>query len=175
MTPEERENQLYKSGKRVLIDTEEQILIKKFNELFINKNIDALDIGCGSGEMMEVLNSFGSRTFGIDFSKAIEICKKKLAANQADLDTGIKFDDDQFDVVWAGDVLEHVFDPMYLLKEIRRVLKKDGCLFFSIPNDLHISKRILTLLGGSYQHSAYKIRGIQASYIFFIKPFKIFL
>ena len=78
MTPEERENQLYKSGKRVLIDTEEQILIKKFNELFINKNIDALDIGCGSGEMMEVLNSFGSRTFGIDFSKeAIEICKKK--------------------------------------------------------------------------------------------------
>ena len=78
MTPEERENLLYRSGKRVLIDKEEQILIKKFNELFINKSIDALDIGCGSGEMMEVLNNFGSRTFGIDFSKeAIEICKKK--------------------------------------------------------------------------------------------------
>lgn len=169
MTPDERENLLYRSGKRVLIDKEEQILIKKFNELFINKSIDTLDIGCGSGEMMEVLNNFGSRTFGIDFSKeAIEICKKKkLNANQADLDTGIKFDDDQFDLVWAGDVLEHVFDPMYLLKEIRRVLKKDGYLFFSIPNDLHISKRILTLLGGSYQHSAYKKSGAYKHHTFF--------
>ena len=53
MTPQEREDLLYKSGKRVLIDKDEQILIKKFNELFINKSIDALDIGCGSGEMMK--------------------------------------------------------------------------------------------------------------------------
>ena len=169
MTPQEREDLIYKSGKRVLIDKDEQILIKKFNELFINKSIDALDIGCGSGEMMEILNSFGSKTYGIDFSKeAIEICKKKkLAVNQTDLDTGIKFDDDQFDLVWAGDVLEHVFDPMYLLKEIRRVLKKDGYLFFSIPNDLHFSKRILTLLGNSYQHSAYKKSGAYKHHTFF--------
>ena len=46
--------------------------------------------------------------------------KAKLAKRKS-ASGGIKFDDDQFDLVWAGDVLEHVFDPMYLLKEIRRV------------------------------------------------------
>ena len=158
MTPQEREELLYRSGKRVFIDSEEKILLNKFNKLFTDKNIEILDIGCGSGEIMEELNNYGSKTYGIDFSKeAIQICeKKKLNAKQGDLDTGIEFDDNKFDLVWAGDVLEHVFDPMYLLREIRRVLKKNGYLFFSIPNDLHVSKRFLTLLGESYQHSAYK-------------------
>ena len=158
MTPQEREELLYRSGKRVFIDNEEKILLNKFNKLFTDKNVEILDIGCGSGEIMEALNSYGSKTHGIDFSKeAIQICEKKnLMAKQGDLDTGIKFNDNKFDLVWAGDVLEHVFDPIYLLKEIRRVLKKNGYLFFSIPNDLHISKRLLTLFGESYQHSAYK-------------------
>ena len=158
MTPQDREDLLYRSGKRVFIDNEEKVLFEKFDKLYPNKKIEALDIGCGSGEIMEILNSYGTITKGIDFSKeAIQVCKsKKLLAEQGDLDAGIKFDDNTFDLVWAGDVLEHVFDPMFLLKEIRRVLKKDGYLFFSIPNDLHISKRFLTLLGESYQYSAYK-------------------
>jgi len=158
MTPQDREDLLYKSGKRVFIDGEEKILFNKFDKLFPNKNIQALDIGCGSGEIMEALNSYGVTTKGIDFSKeAIQVCQsKKLSAQQGDLDSGIEFDDNIFDLVWAGDVLEHVFDPMFLLKEIRRVLKKDGYLFFSIPNDLHIAKRFQTLFGESYQHSAYK-------------------
>ena len=149
---------MYFFSNKVFIDSEEKILLNKFNKLFTDKNIEILDIGCGSGEIMEELNNYGSKTYGIDFSKeAIQICeKKKLNAKQGDLDTGIEFDDNKFDLVWAGDVLEHVFDPMYLLREIRRVLKKNGYLFFSIPNDLHVSKRFLTLLGESYQHSAYK-------------------
>ena len=131
MTPQEREELLYRSGKRVFIDSEEKILLNKFNKLFTDKNIEILDIGCGSGEIMEELNNYGSKTYGIDFSKeAIQICEKKLNAKQGDLDTGIEFDDNKFDLVWAGDVLEHVFDPMYLLREIRRVLKKNGYLFF---------------------------------------------
>lgn len=158
MTPQEREDSLYKSGKRVQIEGEEICLFKIFEKIFSNKNIKALDIGCGSGEIMEKLNSYGATTHGIDFSnEAVEVCKeKKLSVHQADLDQGIKFHDNEFELVWAGDVLEHVFDPMYLLREIRRVLKKDGYLFFSVPNDLHVSKRILTLMGESYQYNAYK-------------------
>ncbi len=158
MTPKDREDLLYRSGKRVFIDNEEKILFEKFDKLFSNKKIQALDIGCGTGEIMEELNSYGVTTRGIDFSKeAIQLCQsKKLLAQQGDLDSGIEFNKDMFDLIWAGDVLEHVFDPIFLLKEIRRVLKKDGYLFFSIPNDLHVSKRLQTLFGVSYQHSAYK-------------------
>ena len=41
MTPQDREDLLYKSGKRVFIDGEEKILFNKFDKLFPNKNIQA--------------------------------------------------------------------------------------------------------------------------------------
>ena len=78
MKPQDRENILYKTGKRVQINEEEKILIKKFEKLYTNKKIKALDVGCGSGEIMEILNNYGCITMGIDFSsEAINICKKK--------------------------------------------------------------------------------------------------
>ena len=169
MKPQDRENILYKTGKRVQINEEEKILIKKFEELYTNKKIKALDVGCGSGEIMEILNNYGCITMGIDFSsEAINICKKKnLDAKQADLDSGINIDDNFFDMVWAGDVIEHVFDPLFLIKELSRIIKTNGYIFFSIPNDLHFSKRIITLMGESYQYSYYKKFGIYKHHSFF--------
>ena len=118
---------------------------------------------------MEKLNNLNAVTHGIDFSdEAINICKdKKLNASVGDLDSGIYFQNSYFEAVWAGDVLEHVFDPMYLIEEISRVLKKKGFLFFSIPNDLHLSKRLTVLFGQSFQQSYYEKLNIYKHHTFF--------
>ncbi len=44
------------------------------------------------------------------------------------------FQDKQFDTVLAGDVIEHLENPSMFLREINRVLKKDGKLLLSTPN-----------------------------------------
>ena len=171
MRPDERENSLYRSGKRVQINTEEKILLNYLKKLIKpeTKKSFALDIGCGSGEIMEILNSYGLISEGIDFSsEAVNLCiSKGLSAMHLDLDDGIPKKNNNYDLVWAGDVIEHVFDPQYLIKEIDRILLKDGYLFFSIPNDLHISKRLTTLFGESYQLSYYKKFGIYKHHTFF--------
>lgn len=46
----------------------------------------------------------------------------------------LPFDDDSFDVVWAGEVIEHVQDGLGLLAEIHRVLGRRGRLLASTPD-----------------------------------------
>lgn len=46
----------------------------------------------------------------------------------------LPFDDDSFDVVWAGEVIEHVQDGLGLMAEIHRVLRRRGRLLVSTPD-----------------------------------------
>lgn len=44
------------------------------------------------------------------------------------------FEEDYFDIVTMTDVLEHISEPRPILKDIRRIMKKDGILFIKVPN-----------------------------------------
>ena len=44
-----------------------------------------------------------------------------------------ELDDAGFDVVWAGEVIEHVTDTAAWLSEVRRVLRSGGSLLLSTP------------------------------------------
>ena len=60
----------------------------------------------------------------------------------------LPFKDDFFDIVTIFDVTEHLLGgPLYLLKEIFRILKKGGKILLSGPNSLYILRRIRLLLG----------------------------
>ncbi|MFX0197072.1 MAG: hypothetical protein ACFFCW_13175, partial [Candidatus Hodarchaeota archaeon] len=59
-------------------------------------------------------------------------------------------------IVWAGDIIEHLFDPIFVLKEVNRVLVPGGLLLATIPYDLKLSNRLRILLGRSYQESVYR-------------------
>ena len=157
MDSKQRENLLYSEGKRCKIDIEERFILNKISTYAQIKN-DFLDIGCGSGEITQEVKNMGFNTIGLDFSdKAIEIAKKKnLNALVHDLDKGLPFEDNKFDIILAGDVIEHIFDPIFVFKEVKRVLKPDGIFFASIPYDLNWKVRLKTLLGISYQEGVYK-------------------
>jgi ubiquinone/menaquinone biosynthesis C-methylase UbiE len=113
-------------------------------ESFVIKG-DFLDVGCGAGYAMKKAQKMGCAVFGIDpdpgghgvgregSNYVIEnvIIKKAVAES-------IPFEDEKFDTVYSSHVLEHVNDEEQCLKEMKRVLKKDGVLIIGMPTS-HIA------------------------------------
>lgn len=93
-----------------------------------------LDVGCGPGTItVDFARRLApGRVTGLDASAEIIGQATELGAGLAGLEfvTGdayaLPFDDDTFDIVHAHQVLQHVADPVAVLRELRRVAKSDG-------------------------------------------------
>lgn len=111
-----------------------------------------LDIGCGDGAYSVLLrDAWGVREiYGVDMSsRAVEDAKiRGIKAVCADLNRdGLPFDDGFFDVVFAGEVIEHLLSSDGFLDEIYRVLKPRGQCIVTTPNLAGWYNRIQLLLG----------------------------
>lgn len=93
-----------------------------------------LDVGCGTGANLEMLAQFGEAS-GVDVSEdALEFCRKRgLNSVKHGLAENLPFEDASFDLVTALDVIEHLDDDVAGLKEMRRVLRKDGYALIFVP------------------------------------------
>jgi SAM-dependent methyltransferase len=98
---------------------------------------DVLEVGCGSGALSAWLVRNGARVTGFDASAGmIRIARERNLPSAyfvvADLADPLDFLADQaFDVVVAGLVLHYLRDWVGPLRELRRVLRRDGTLVFS--------------------------------------------
>lgn len=105
-----------------------------------------LDIGCGRGFLLEQLSDRGVMGLtGMDVYEDVESELWDYA--QGDVTAGLPFDDAAFELVIAGEIIEHVPDPDALLREIRRVLLPGGILVLSTPNMVSWANRVLVPLG----------------------------
>jgi len=103
----------------------------------LDKGDKLLDVGCGNGTLGYFAKSKYKEVYGIDISEiALKLSKERgLIVTKVNLnDENIPFEDGYFDFVTCLDVIEHVLEPRDLIKEIRRVLKKEGALVVSTPN-----------------------------------------
>src|SRR3989338_4281069 len=135
-----------------------------------NRNsLKLLDVGCGTGLITARGAKLGLKVRGLDFSATALKKAKKLGLDvvQCDLDEGIPEKNASYDVVWAGDIVEHVFDPINLLKEVYRVLKPGGILLLTIPNDVGLISRLKMLWGISHQEMMYRKAGYYKHHTFF--------
>jgi len=109
-----------------------------------------LDVGCGIGEIGTLLIQNKNKVYGVDISPtaAKRAGKRGLIAKHSDIEKeGISFRNNYFDVVVAGEVIEHVFDTGQFLEEIRKKLKKRGELVLTTPNLATLGRRLLLLIG----------------------------
>jgi 2-polyprenyl-6-hydroxyphenyl methylase/3-demethylubiquinone-9 3-methyltransferase len=108
---------------------------------FLLGNISAgecvLDVGCGEGHFAAALADAGARVVAIDVA---EEPLRRARSRRADLDLRLvepegpwPLEDASFDVVWAGETIEHVADTAAWLSEVRRVLRSGGSLLLSTP------------------------------------------
>ncbi len=109
---------------------------KYISEIVKAKPVRFLDIGCGSGAVVNAITQFGISSFGVDISSNfIAQCKEKCKGTFKIYDgVQIPFDNEFFDVVGSFTVLEHVEKPMELLDDMVRVLKPGGTLIVACPN-----------------------------------------
>ncbi|MCK5595253.1 class I SAM-dependent methyltransferase [bacterium] len=114
-------------GKRKIVSG----LLKKFVS---KKDNRILDIGCGTGIVLKMLNKYGLAS-GLDISHdALSFCKGRgLNSLFLGSATSLPFPDETFSLVTALDILEHIEDDTLALREIRRVLKKGGLAIITTP------------------------------------------
>ncbi|MBI2613580.1 MAG: class I SAM-dependent methyltransferase [Candidatus Levybacteria bacterium] len=88
----------------------------------------ALDIGCRDGYWSEVLKKKGY------IVKSLDIEPHYKGALKHDVEKGLPFENKTFDLIWCTEVLEHLKNPEFLIKEIGRVMKKNGVAILTTPN-----------------------------------------
>jgi len=120
---------------------------------FFRKGQKVLDLGCGDGSAALYLKqNLRIDVIGVDISEnAIKKAKSRgIEAKLIDVEkSSLPFGNNSFDVVFWGDNIEHLFDPAATLKEVKRVLKKEGSLVISCPNMGYFRYRIYYFLHGA--------------------------
>jgi ubiquinone/menaquinone biosynthesis C-methylase UbiE len=110
-----------------------------------------IEVGCGAGHILERIPK--GKLYGVDISEIqIKRAKERLG-DRVDLQKSpgekIPYEDKYFDKILCSEVIEHVLDPLPLLLEMKRVLKDEGVLSLSIPNEnlINSTKRFLISVG----------------------------
>lgn len=96
-----------------------------------------LDVGCGLGFFLDAIQKHSEwNVYGVEIAdKAANFAREKLGLDvrQGEL-ADVRYPDSFFDYIQLHNVLEHVRDPMLLLRECRRILKANGTLDIRVPN-----------------------------------------
>lgn len=114
-----------------------------------------LDVGCGEGHFSVALTREDVDVVAVDV--AAEPLRRAIAhAPELDVrlvepEGELPFEDASFDVVWAGEVIEHVADTSRWLSELRRVLRSGGTLLLSTPDHGPLSRLWMALSRSAFE------------------------
>lgn len=96
--------------------------------------VKLLDWGCGVGGFLQFATAKGYDSLGVDYSdNAVRYINESLGL-KAQWRINPSFSNETFDIVTMLDVLEHVVNPLELLSELHRVLKRGGVIIMRVPN-----------------------------------------
>jgi len=159
--------------------------LKKIFRQYIRNNGDVLDIGSGTGFVIDIFNQFDLNVCGIDISETavkrlgVKFPKHKFYEIDAGFET-LPFEDDVFQLVTASSVLYHLIEDdslNFLLKEVHRVLRPGSYFIFSDNfihgdnlNITHQKCRSLEDYEKALESSGFEIVDRVANYVLFNDP-----
>lgn len=125
---------------------------------FLDGGDKFLDVGCGNGSLVFKAEGKFKEVYGIDISehriseakqKVMEQFKglDKIHFSTCNINKRIDFPDEMFDAATSIAVIEHVFDPYFIVGEVHRVLKTGGIFVAEVPNIAYLKQRIRLLFG----------------------------
>ncbi len=122
----------------------------------IGHNKTVLEVGCATGYFTKALAERGCKVVGMELSPeaaavAENWAERVVVGNVDDTTLWDLVDDESFDVITFGDVLEHLQDPLAVLRVAKHKLKQSGFIVTSLPNVAHGDVR-LSLLHGSFPY-----------------------
>lgn len=108
-----------------------------------------LDLACGDGLMTAMFSQRFDRVVGVDASsKHIDEARKRVPSAQFHDSLIEDFQsDEKFDTVLLLDILEHVVDPVAVLRKAASFLSQGGVLIAHVPNANAINRRLAVLMG----------------------------
>lgn len=106
----------------------------------------ALDIGCRDGYWAERLKEKGYKVSALDIEPMYE------GAITHDVERGLPYPDDSFDLVWCTEVVEHLRNPKILFEEIGRVMRPGGTAVLTTPNSYWWFYAVVHLWGWTPQN-----------------------
>ena len=116
-------------GRRRIIGS----FVKEICEQVTDRTPRILDVGCGTGGNLKLLSQFGNAE-GVDISTdALAFCRERGLEVKAGAAEDLPYEDANFDLVTALDVVEHLDDDVAGLREMRRVLRPGGRLLIFVP------------------------------------------
>jgi len=137
----ERYNDLYKGD---IISNFEQIqrqklLLELIKNVGTTKNLKILDIGCGWGRDVEILSTKNNEIYAVDISEGmLRIAKSKKYDGKVHFFKSsaidLPFENKKFDLIYSSEVIEHIPNWKFLVKESKRCLKEGGVLILTTPN-----------------------------------------
>lgn len=129
-------------AKKTIIDKIYQV-VKKYTlnkklqliNSFQTESKNILDVGCGTGDFLEICNSNNWNVVGVEPNEsARKLAIKKLNASSKIYKDIFELEHEQFDVITLWHVLEHVPDLDAYILQLKKLLKPKGVLIVAVPN-----------------------------------------
>ena len=110
-----------------------EILRSQLEQLDLPNDIDILEVGCGTGGNLDMLNEYGN-IHAIEMDSFAIKNAQKIYPNvkQGELPNNIPFDK-KFDLICMFDVLEHIEEDFETIEILRTYLKDDGIMLITVP------------------------------------------
>jgi SAM-dependent methyltransferase len=132
------ENHWWFAGRRQIIKSFLERVVQDLRKLNTERgdkiDIKILDVGCGTGANLELLSQFGEAE-GVDVSsEALSFCRERgLVKVKQGAAEALPYADGSFELVTGLDVVEHLDDDLAGLREMRRILTRDGRALVFVP------------------------------------------
>ena len=138
--PEDHMEALYASSNPLVRFVHQNRIDSIVRQLPKKNGLKVLDAGCGEGHLLEACYKTypNNQYYGIDITDiALEKARQRCPSihfQKANL-ASTRYEAETFDAVTCTEVIEHVIDYQVVLGELQRILKKDGFLIITFPNE----------------------------------------